>query len=171
MNSFKNLQREKTSDPQSVIDEVLQSKPLYNRVRNKDWCYRKVKYRDMTKRTIRSSHQKCSMKNVFKNFTYFTERHLCWSHFLINLQSWVYLWISRTSVTAQKMKFSIRDFFIKCDRRSKFGHIYIRNPNFIFCVMCERLFLDYSNCKDFVFIERQEIWRWLVKRRSFSTWP
>ena len=29
-------------------------------------------------------------------------------------------------LTAQKMKFSINDFFSKCDQ--KFGHIYWRNP-------------------------------------------
>ena len=30
--------------------------------------------------------------------------------------------------TAQKMKFSIKDFFSKCDQVSLFGHIYWRNP-------------------------------------------
>ena len=30
--------------------------------------------------------------------------------------------------TAQKMKFSIKDFYSKCDQISGFGHIYWRNP-------------------------------------------
>ena len=32
------------------------------------------------------------------------------------------------SLTAQKMKFSIKDFFSKCDQIRKNGHIYWRNP-------------------------------------------
>ena len=38
--------------------------------------------------------------------------------------------ISRNNHTAQKMKFSIKNFFSKCDpiRKSGFGHIYRRNP-------------------------------------------
>ena len=31
-------------------------------------------------------------------------------------------------VTAQKMKFSIKDFFSKCDQIREFEHIYWRNP-------------------------------------------
>ena len=31
-------------------------------------------------------------------------------------------------VTTQKMKFSIKDFFSKCDQIGGFGHIHWRNP-------------------------------------------
>ena len=45
-------------------------------------------------------------------------------------------WLLRnTQLTAQKMKFSIKDFFSKCDQIRSFCHIYWRNPqrkNFIF---------------------------------------
>ena len=35
----------------------------------------------------RSSHQKCSLKKgILGNLTNFTEKHLCWSLFLIKLQ-------------------------------------------------------------------------------------
>ena len=36
-----------------------------------------------------------------------------------------------TADTAQKVKFSITDFFSKCDqiRSSRFDHIYLRNPS------------------------------------------
>ena len=38
---------------------------------------------------FRSSHQRCSIKkDVLKNFVIFTEKHLCWSPFLIKLQDW-----------------------------------------------------------------------------------
>ena len=38
--------------------------------------------------TNRSSHRKCSMKNaVLKSFATFTGKHLCWSLFLIRLQT------------------------------------------------------------------------------------
>ena len=45
--------------------------------------------------------------------------------------------------TAEKVKFSIKDFFSKCDQTAVscgFGHIYWRNPlmeNFIFCAGSE----------------------------------
>ena len=54
-----------------------------------------------------SSHRRCSIKKaVFKNFTLFIRKHLCWSLFLIKLQAWmpllkkdsnggVFLWILR----------------------------------------------------------------------------
>ena len=37
----------------------------------------------------------------------------------------------KAQITAQKMKFSIKDFFSKCDQIRRFlqiGHIYWRNP-------------------------------------------
>ena len=38
---------------------------------------------------LQSSYPKCSVENgVLKCFTNFTERHLCWSLFLIKLQDW-----------------------------------------------------------------------------------
>ena len=49
-------------------------------------------------------------------------------------------------ITAQKMKFSIKDFFSKCDqihRKRQFGHIYWRNPEwktsfFVQCILENR---------------------------------
>ena len=41
----------------------------------------------MLNHSNRGSHQKCSVKKgVLKNFSIFTEKHLCWSLFLIKLQ-------------------------------------------------------------------------------------
>ena len=38
----------------------------------------------------RSSHRRCSIKSVLKNFANFTGKHLCWSLFLLKLQAYTY---------------------------------------------------------------------------------
>ena len=68
-----------------------------------------------------------------ENFlTKFRRKHLRWRIFLGKLRTPFYVFsyefckivYTAVSVTAQKMKFSIKDFFSNCG----FGHIYWRNP-------------------------------------------
>ena len=56
------------------------------------------------------------------------------------MESEVYLEPSLTSTTAQKMKFSIKDFFSKCDRKLRiWSHLLKKSlmENLIFCAVYE----------------------------------
>ena len=65
----------------------------------------------------------------YEKFHKITGEQLSRSLFLKKLQTY----------TAQKMKFSIKDFYSKCDQIHSsfgFGHIFWRMENFIFFVLC-----------------------------------
>ena len=60
----------------------------------------------------RSSHQRCSIeKAVFKHFSIFTGKHLCWSFFLIELQTCWYC-IERNSNTGVFL-WVLQNFYFK----------------------------------------------------------
>ena len=50
-------------------------------------------------------------RDILKNFVKFTEKHLCWTLFLNKVAE-----LRPATYNAQKMKFSINDFFLKCDQ-------------------------------------------------------
>ena len=53
-----------------------------------EWILRTIGDNWWQFRYFRGSHRRCSVKKVVhKNFAIFTEKHLCWSLFLINLQA------------------------------------------------------------------------------------
>ena len=102
---------------------------------------------------VRISHLWCSIKKTFlKTFAIFTGKYLCWNLILITLQvaavhflSWKFHLVEIGSVfclylAAQKMKFSIKDLFSKCDQiRSKL-HISKSIPNVSFkCISCQEI--------------------------------
>ena len=63
------------------------------------------------------------------------------SHILCSVRNWVSTSKTCKAVTAQKMKFSIKDFFSKCDQSCSFLRIWSHLPkkslmeNFIFCAV------------------------------------
>ena len=65
----------------------------------------------------RSSHWRCFVKkDVLKHFAYFIEKHLCWSLFLIKLQTWVYLFSLSCLPLYQKWSFPLRISLINLNK-------------------------------------------------------
>ena len=97
-------------------------------------CYfRKLtKTPSMYKSNCSWMYYKINAVNSFENFTW---KHLCWTRFLL--------------FTARKMKFSIKDFFSKCDQIRSFlrirSHLLKKSlmENFIFCTVVAGLRLRY----------------------------
>ena len=108
-------------------------------------------------RIYRSSCSQVFFKiSVVKNFTIFTEKHLCWCLFLIKLQAWrpttlskrdsntgVFLWILRTAFFIEHLWWLFLDFlqnFLKTTVKKIISAVEF------FPEISEKLFLSLSCC-------------------------
>ena len=78
-------------------------------------------------------------KVVLKNFAKFTGKYLCRSLFFNKLINFMKKWLRYKCFSLQKIKFSVKDFFSKCDQIYSFLGIWSHLmkkfllENFIFC--------------------------------------
>ena len=79
---------------------------------------------------------------------------MIWNFFLLIWQEIFSESLTQFMPTAQKMKFSIKDFFSKCDQIRSFLQIWLRllkkslMENFIFCAVATGLFLYHQKIEN-----------------------
>ena len=98
-----------TSSTFYTSNDVSRRKKYYVMTRLRNSCLRTLKKYRSSEQRCRSSHRRCSVKSVLKNFANFTGKHLCWSLFykVAGLQSASF--IKRDSNTSAFL-WSLRNF-------------------------------------------------------------
>ena len=97
-----------------------------------------TKFKKSVGRTIDTFGSNKKFHTFMKVLNY---RFIKWTYLFVPMTHWVSVENFQAQNTAQKMKFSIKDFFSKCDQVRSFRRIWSHLPkkslieNFIFCAM------------------------------------